>query len=105
MRHGAPIVAQVRERQLSFTKVPLAREAARRRPRHIPIRTETKMHSPLLLDELQRKIQDSTSNPPVRAGLNVGIDWRETCWFLKREEDELAGYLFAEDCEMREGSD
>lgn len=63
------------------------------------------MHSPTLLDELQRHTQDRTLNPPSRAGLNVEIDWRETCWFLTREEDDLAGYLFAEDCEMREGSD
>ena len=63
------------------------------------------MQSPTLLDHLQRHTQDSTLNPPLRAGLNVGIDWRETCWFLMHEEDELAGYLFAEDCEMREGSD
>ena len=41
----------------------------------------------------------------MRAGLSVGIDWRETCWFMKHEEDELAGYLFSQDYEVREGSD
>lgn len=63
------------------------------------------MQSPTVHDELPRHMQDSASNPSLRAGLNVAIDWRETCWFLTHEEDELAGYLFAEDCEMREGSD
>jgi hypothetical protein len=37
--------------------------------------------------------------------LNRAIDgWRETCWFLKREEDELASYLFDSEV-LREGSD
>ena len=31
-----------------------------------------------------------------------GIEgWRETCWFVKHETDELDGYLFAEDAEVR----
>ncbi len=63
------------------------------------------MQSPILLDELQRNSEVCPPNSPLRPGVDVRIDWRETCWFLKREEDELAGYLFAEDCEMREGSD
>lgn len=39
------------------------------------------------------------------ASRNFTVDRRETCWFLEREVDVLAGYLFSQDYEMREGSD
>ena len=63
------------------------------------------MQSPTTCEQSQPHIQDIALNPSPHNAFNIGIEWRETCWFLKREEDELAGYLFAEDFEMREGSD
>jgi hypothetical protein len=49
-----------------------------------------------------------TSYHPVLSATqsNRGLDsWRETRWFVKREEDELAGYFFADDSEVRPGAD
>lgn len=63
------------------------------------------MPSPTVGNELQPHAPATVFTPSSPAGLNREIDWRETCWFLEREEDELAGYLFAEDYEVREGSD
>jgi hypothetical protein len=63
------------------------------------------MQSPTLQEQLHPQTRPGDLNPPLYTGFNAGIDWRETCWFLKHEEDELAGYLFTRDDEAREGSD
>ena len=63
------------------------------------------MQSLTAQEPINRHTQGTVSNPRLHAGLNDGVDWRETGWFLKHEEDELAGYLFAQDYELREGSD
>ena len=63
------------------------------------------MQSPTMQEQLHQQPQTLAANPRLHAGLEHVIDWRETCWFLKHEEDELAGYLFTQDYELREGSD
>jgi len=63
------------------------------------------MHSPTVQAQFPPRNEANPGNPPSQAGLHDAVDWRETCWFLKREEDELAGYLFVDDFELREGSD
>jgi hypothetical protein len=64
------------------------------------------MQSPSVLDQVHSHTRETALIPVVDASRpNPGVDWRETCWFLKREEDDLAGYLFAQDYELREGSD
>jgi len=50
-------------------------------------------------------LQNYASIFSLRAQPIMEIDWRETGWFLEREEDDLAGYLFTEDCEVRKGLD
>jgi len=60
------------------------------------------MQSPTMQEQPHRQTQGSPLNPPAHDGLNPGID---TGWFLKHEEDQLAGYLFTQDYEVREGSD
>jgi hypothetical protein len=66
------------------------------------------MESPSIQESLHSHTPEAISNPVVRAIYsppNHGVEgWRETCWFLKHEEDELAGYLFDSEV-LREGSD
>jgi hypothetical protein len=60
------------------------------------------MNSPTAQVQFQTRNEGDHANPPSQAGFHPSIDWRETCWFLKREDDELAGYLFTDDFDLRE---
>ena len=64
------------------------------------------MEFPLLEEHSQQEIPEA-GLPSFQhaASRNFTIDPRDTCWFLEREEDVLAGYLFTQDDEMRERSD
>jgi hypothetical protein len=64
------------------------------------------MHSPSMQESLHSHTPEPSSNPVSKViQTDRGVEgWRETCWFLKREEDELAGYLFDSEV-LREGSD
>jgi len=64
------------------------------------------MQSPSIQESLHSQTPEAIFNPVVKVTQpNRGIEgWRETCWFLKHEEDELAGYLFDSEV-FREGSD
>ena len=64
---------------------------------------EAYMQSQNVQNEQSPKDQSSLLNSHRTGSIKVGVDWAETGWFLEREKDELAGYLFAEDCEMRRG--
>ena len=56
-------------------------------------------------------LQDST--PPINPEINFNTmlrefaltqaleGWRDSCWFVKPEVDDLQGYLFTEDAEVR----
>jgi hypothetical protein len=59
------------------------------------------MESLIVQEQAQPQIQETN----LKLVQQFSIDRPDTCWFLKREEDVLAGYLFAQDYEMREGSD
>ncbi len=65
------------------------------------------MPSLIVQESLHPHTPENAYQPVFNAPqINRGLDaWRETCWFVKREEDELAGYLFYDDPEAREGSD
>jgi hypothetical protein len=64
------------------------------------------MQSPIIQESLHSHTPESNSSPGVKVSpLTPAIDgWRETRWFLKHEEDELAGYVFDSEV-LREGSD
>jgi hypothetical protein len=64
------------------------------------------MQSPSIHESVHSHTPEAIFNPGVKvAQPDRGIEgWRETCWFLKHEEDELAGYVFASEV-FREGSD
>ena len=64
------------------------------------------MESLIVQEEAQPQIQETNLNLVQHsASRNFSIDRPDTCRFLKHEEDVLAGYPFAQDYEMREGSD
>lgn len=61
----------------------------------------------LILEEQAKQIDPEIGSNPVQhvVGRNFSIDRPDTCRFFEHEKDVLAGYLFAQDYEMREGSD
>ena len=62
----------------------------------------------LIVQESVHPHTPETSYHPVldATQANRGLDaWRETFWFVKREKDDLAGYLFADDPDVHEGAD
>jgi hypothetical protein len=65
---------------------------------------EAHMQSPSMQESTHSHTPEG--NPIVKVSqLNRGVDgWRETCWFLKPEKDDLASYLFDSEV-LREGSD
>ena len=65
------------------------------------------MPSLIVQESLHPHTPETSYHPVFNATqINRGLDGlRETCWFVKREEDELAGYLFYDDSDLREGSD
>jgi hypothetical protein len=66
---------------------------------------EARMRFSPAQEQRRRLLQNYASIFSLRAQPIMEIDWRETGWFLEREEDDLAGYLFTEDCEVRKGLD
>lgn len=67
---------------------------------------EANMQSPSIHESPHSHTSEAIFNPVVKVTQpDRGIEGRrETCWFLKHEEDELAGHVFdSEVC--REGSD
>ena len=64
------------------------------------------MKSPSMLASLHSHTLESDLNPVVRINQqNRVVEGRkEDCWPLKRENDELAGYVFDSEL-LREGSD
>jgi hypothetical protein len=67
---------------------------------------EAHMQSPSMQESPHSHAPESSFNSIVKVSqANRAVDgWRETCWFLKPEKDELAGYLFDSEV-LREGSD
>lgn len=64
------------------------------------------MASPSMQESLHSHPPESYVSPIVKVNqLNPNVDgWRDTGWFIKNEEDELAGYIF-DSGPLREGSD
>ena len=61
------------------------------------------MQAPPLFVAMHHCLAECTSRFAV---CNLAVEdnrdyWREIGWFAPREEDELDGYLFAEDAELR----
>ena len=64
------------------------------------------MQSPSIQESLHSRIPEGNLNSVVKVSQpNRAVEgWRETCWFLRRDKDDLEGYVFDSEL-MREGSD
>ena len=61
------------------------------------------MQTPPLLNPSRPERVENASKPASYYPTLTPEAWRETCWFVKPEDDGLKGYLFSDDAEQRLG--
>ena len=65
--------------------------------------SEVNMPSPPVQNLSRPEHVENPSNPASYHPSLTLEGWRETCWFVKTEDDGLKGYLFSDDAEQRLG--
>ena len=65
--------------------------------------SEVSMQSPPVLNSSRSERVENASKPASWHPTLTVEAWRETCWFVKHEDDGLEGYLFSDDAEQRLG--